>query len=87
MPTPRKPLSRRRPMSLVNAIKIAIVMWTAGLLTAYYAQFLPKMDATFIAGLLTSTLGSLGIDIMRKSEDDDRGAPPTRQTPTNTPKP
>ena len=74
-------------MSLINAIKISVVVWTAGLLTAYYAQLVPKMDATFIAGLLTSTLGSLGIDIMRKSDDDDRNTPAPRQTPTNTPKP
>jgi hypothetical protein len=67
-------------------MKISVVVWTAGLLTAYYAQLLPKMDATFIAGLLTSTLGSLGIDIMRKNDDEDKTPPKT--TPiTRTPKP
>ena len=74
-------------MSLVNAMKITVVVWTAGLLTAYYAQLLPKMDATFIAGLLTSTLGSLGIDVMRKNDDDDQKPQPPRQLPTRTPKP
>ena len=74
-------------MSLINAIKISVVLWTAGLLTAYYAQLVPKMDATFIAGLLTSTLGSLGIDVMRKNDDDDQTPPTLRQPPTRTPKP
>lgn len=73
-------------MSLINAMKISVVVWTAGLLTAYYAQLLPKMDATFIAGLLTSTLGSLGIDVIRKGDDDDR-TPPKAPIPTRTPKP
>jgi len=73
-------------MSLVNAMKISVVVWTAGLLTAYYAQLLPKMDATFIAGLLTSTLGSLGIDVMRKLDDDDKPQTP-KTPPTRTPKP
>jgi hypothetical protein len=74
-------------MSLINAMKISVVLWTAGLLTAYYAQLLPKMDATFIAGLLTSTLGSLGIDVIRKNDDDDRAPSTPRQPPTRTPKP
>lgn len=73
-------------MSLINAMKLSVVVWTAGLLTAYYAQLLPKMDATFIAGLLTSTLGSLGIDVMRKLDDDDKPSAP-RTPPTRTPKP
>lgn len=74
-------------MSIINTMKITVVLWTAGLLTAYYAQLLPKMDATFIAGLLTSTLGSLGIDVIRKNDDDDKAPPTARTTPTRTPKP
>jgi hypothetical protein len=73
-------------MSLINAMKVSVVVWTAGLLTAYYAQLLPKMDATFIAGLLTSTLGSLGIDIMRKNDDDDKTPPKATPPVTRTPK-
>jgi hypothetical protein len=72
-------------MSLINAMKVSVVVWTAGLLTAYYAQLLPKMDATFIAGLLTSTLGSLGIDIMRKNDDDDKPATPVKPPISRTP--
>jgi hypothetical protein len=75
-------------MSLINLMKVGVVVWTASLLTAYYARVLPQMDATFIAGLLTSTLGSLGIDIMKKNDDDkDDGPKVTPTTPIRTPKP
>ena len=77
---------RHKPMSLINFMKISVVVWTAGLLTAYYAKILPQMDATFIAGLLTSTLGSLGVDIMKKDEEK-TPPPPTPTIPTRTPKP
>jgi hypothetical protein len=86
MVTPKKRITpRRKPFSLINTMKVSVVVWTAGLLTAHYAQLLPKMDATFIAGLLTSTLGSLGIDIMRKSDDDDKPTPPIKSPTIPTP--
>ena len=69
-------------MSLTNLMKVSVVVWSASMLTAYYAKILPQMDATFMAGLLTSTLGSLGVDVMKKSpEEEDKikpSAPPTR---------
>jgi hypothetical protein len=71
-------------MPLINMMKISIVVWTAGLLTAYYAKLLPQIDATFIAGLLTSTLGSMGVDIMRKQDDEPTqpaAKPPTSRIP------
>ena len=83
MVTPKKrSTNRHKPMSLINVMKISVVVWTASLLTAYYAKILPQMDATFIAGLLTSTLGSLGVDIMKK--DDDKS--PSSTTPTIPPR-
>ncbi len=85
MATPRKRAnSRRRPMPLINIMKISVVVWTASLLTAYYAKLLPQIDATFIAGLLTSTLGSMGVDIMRKN-DDEPMAPTAKPPATRTP--
>ena len=89
MITPKKKrvTRRQKPMSLINVMKISVVVWTAGLLTAYYAKILPQMDATFIAGLLTSTLGSLGVDIMKKDDDKSPPTPPTPTIPTRTPKP
>ena len=75
-------------MPLGNVLKVSVVIWTATLLTAYYAKVLPQMDATFIAGLLTSTLGSLGVEVMKKNDEDDKTPPPASPpTPTRNPKP
>ena len=68
-------------MSVTNVIKISVVVWTAALLTAYYGKILPQMDATFIAGLLTQTLGSLGLEVMKKDKDED-DKPTSRKAPT-----
>ena len=72
-------------MSLTNVMKVSVVVWSASMLTAYYAKVLPQMDATFMAGLLTSTLGSLGVDVMKKNNEDDTTSqnpkPPTSRTP------
>ena len=67
-------------MSVTNIIKISVVVWTAALLTAYYGRVLPQMDATFIAGLLTQTLGSLGLEVMKKKDEDEKGPP--KKAPT-----
>lgn len=61
-------------MSLINFMKVSVVVWTGSMLTAHYAGILRDIDATFIAGLLTSTLGSMGVDVMRKN-DEDKSAP------------
>ena len=86
MATPRKrakPKGQQVPMSVTNVIKISVVIWTAVLLTAYYGRVLPQMDATFIAGLLTQTLGSLGLEVMKKGKDEDEiYASTPKKTPT-----
>ena len=77
----RKP--PKKPMALGNIMKIAVICWSASMLTAYYAKLLPQMDATFMAGLLTSTLGSMGIDVMRREPDAQPPTPP-RKPPTTS---
>ena len=78
-------------MSVTNVIKVSVVVWTAGMLTAYYARILPQMDATFIAGLLTQTLGALGVEVAnKKKEEEENNTPkkapsiPTTRTPRKT---
>ena len=77
----RKP--PKKTMGLGDRMKIAVICWSASMLTAYYAKLLPQMDATFMAGLLTSTLGSMGIDVMRR-EPDPTPPPPSRKPPTTS---
>ena len=75
-------------MSLTNAMKVSVVVWSASMLTAYYAKILPQMDATFMAGLLTSTLGSMGVDVMKKNQEEDSSSSSNKPpTTSRTPKP
>jgi hypothetical protein len=56
-------------MSIV--IRIAILGWSAALLTASYAGALSKMDPTFIATVFTASAATFGINTMKKGGDDD----------------
>jgi len=53
-------------------VRIIVLTWSAGLLTASYAGFLPKMDPTFIASIFTASLATFGVDAVKK---DAPGAP------------
>ncbi len=66
MDTPNK---REKCMSTV--IRIAILGWSAALLTASYAGALSKMDPTFIATVFTASAATFGINTMKKGGDDE----------------
>ena len=66
METPNK---REKGMSTV--IRIAILGWSAALLTASYAGALAKMDPTFIATVFTASAATFGINTMKKGGDED----------------
>ncbi len=42
-------------------VKLAVLIWSAAMLTSSYMGFFQKMDPTFIASLLSGTLASYGI--------------------------
>ena len=52
-------------------IRIAILSWSAALLTASYAGMLSKMDPTFIATVFTASAATFGINTMKKGGDED----------------
>jgi hypothetical protein len=52
-------------------IRIAILSWSAALLTASYAGLLAKMDPTFIATVFTASAATFGINTMKKGGDDE----------------
>ena len=66
METPNK---KEKCMSTV--IRIAILGWSAALLTASYAGALSKMDPTFIATVFTASAATFGINTMKKGGDED----------------
>ncbi|NBW34623.1 MAG: hypothetical protein EBR30_06295 [Cytophagia bacterium] len=63
------PNKREKCMSTV--IRIAILGWSAALLTASYAGALAKMDPTFIATVFTASAATFGINTMKKGGDED----------------
>ena len=54
-----------------TVIRVAILSWSAALLTASYAGLLAKMDPTFIATVFTASAATFGINTMKKGGDED----------------
>jgi len=54
-----------------TVIRVAILSWSAALLTASYAGLLSKMDPTFIATVFTASAATFGINTMKKGGDDE----------------
>ena len=55
---------------MVAVVRIAVLIWSAGMLTLGYMGVMNKMDPTFVAAVFTSTLSTFGIDAQRKREED-----------------
>ena len=70
-----------------QVIRIAILSWSAALLTASYAGMLSKMDPTFIATVFTASAATFGINTMKKSGDDEekKEEPPRREEVIESP--
>jgi hypothetical protein len=47
-------------------IKFIVLCWSAGLLTASYAGWMPKMDPTYVASILSGTLATFSITREKK---------------------
>ena len=54
-----------------TVIRIAILGWSAALLTASYAGALAKMDPTFIATVFTASAATFGINTLKNKGDDE----------------
>ena len=69
-----------------QVIRIAILSWSAALLTASYAGMLSKMDPTFIATVFTASAATFGINTMKKGgEDDEKKDEPRREEVVEAP--
>ena len=62
-------------------IRIAILSWSAALLTASYGGILQKFDPTFIATVFTACAATFGVNTMKKGGDekDEKKEPPRRE--------
>ena len=63
--------SNKRERAMGQLIRIAILSWSAALLTASYAGLLAKMDPTFIATVFTASAATFGINTMKKDGPED----------------
>ena len=80
-------MENKREKCMSQIIRIAILGWSAALLTASYAGALAKMDPTFIATVFTASAATFGINTMKKGGDDDdkKNEEPKREEVVETP--
>jgi hypothetical protein len=64
-------MDKKKENAMGQVIRIAILGWSAALLTASYAGALSKMDPTFIATVFTASAATFGINTMKKGGDED----------------
>ena len=57
--------------TMSTIIRVAILGWSAALLTASYGGVLQKFDPTFIATVFTASAATFGINTTKKGGDDD----------------
>ena len=77
-------MDKKKENAMGQVIRIAILGWSAALLTASYAGALSKMDPTFIATVFTASAATFGINTMKKGGDEDEKKeeePPPPPTP------
>ncbi len=68
-----------------QVIRIAILSWSAALLTASYAGMLSKMDPTFIATVFTASAATFGINTMKKGDDEHKEEPKREEVVVEAP--
>ena len=78
--------NNKKEKAMGQVIRIAILSWSAALLTASYAGMLSKMDPTFIATVFTASAATFGINTMKKGgEDDEKKEEPRREEVVEAP--
>ena len=60
----------RDNICMVAFVRMAVLVWSAGMLTLGYMGVMNKMDPTFVAAVFTSTLSTFGIDAQRKRDEE-----------------
>jgi hypothetical protein len=72
-------MDKQKENRMSTIIRIAILSWSAALLTASYAGALSKMDPTFIATVFTASAATFGINTMKKGGDEEHKEEPKRE--------
>ena len=66
-----KPRNKVKNASIATSVQVAVLVWSASVLTAGWFGAAKNADATFVAGIFTSVLSNFGIEAMRRREEDD----------------
>lgn len=82
-------MDKNKENKMSTLIRIAILSWSAALLTASYAGALSKMDPTFIATVFTASAATFGINTMKKGgdEEDEKKPEQKKEEYVSTPPP
>ena len=78
----------RDNVCMVAVVRMAVLIWSAGMLTLGYMGVMNKMDPTFVAAVFTSTLSTFGIDAQRKRDEESHTLSSSKKpkcSNTNTP--
>ena len=78
----------RDNICMIAFVRMAVLIWSAGMLTLGYMGALNKMDPTFVAAVFTSTLSTFGIDAQRKRDEESHTLSSSKKpkcSNTNTP--
>ena len=78
-------MDNKKEKAMGQVIRIAILSWSAALLTASYAGMLSKMDPTFIATVFTASAATFGINTMKKGGEDEHKEEPKREEVVEAP--
>lgn len=77
-PTNRGTKPKNSDRCMNTAVRAAVMIWSASMLTAHYVGFVKSMDATFVAGLFTSTLATFGVTSLRREDGENQKVHPSK---------
>ncbi len=78
-------MDNKKEKAMSQVIRVAILSWSAALLTASYAGMLSKMDPTFIATVFTASAATFGINTMKKGDDEHKEEPKREEAAVEAP--
>ena len=78
---------RHDPYIIASLVRIGILIWSAGLLTASYMNIVKNPDEAFIASIFTAALSTFGIEKISEKSTNQTPKPPvqTRSLPRKKP--
>lgn len=72
------------PTTVASFVRVGILLWSAGLLTASYMNIVKNPDEAFIASIFTATLSTFGIEKMAERNKSQPGSNKSVSSNTNT---